>query len=466
MQSARSLSVLAAAAIAADDTQWIEVIPTAKEARNGAWFFTITRDDLDVYAESIRNQPGLIPIDYDHQGGVGGSTVAAGWFTGDTDIVDVDGVNPAGETQQYASLWAKAKWTPQGAQDVRDGNYKRISPEFTFHERDQKKGLLTKAKEILAATLTNRPFFSQMAPVGSRGDVVWDAQQAFSYLQDRINASLNGSLPGEWNYWVCDVMPGAALIRENSTSKSWVAAFELASNGGVTVSPPSMWIEAKQEWVQAAEAALESGRRPSTRKDQDMDTKVLATSLGLPEDATEEQITEAVKAAKTKADETDTVTAELADLKKTGGDKTEIEQLRADLNAEKTLRITEKRDAILAKAVEDRRIDPATKAVLADQFGDNIDGLEKILATFTPKLVGARGGGGGTKEGGAGADEIVRAAEDFEITDDFKTVAAGDGELELHVRAVKILADRGKHDYTSEEYMAAYIEAERTPVAA
>jgi hypothetical protein len=69
-----SMVVIAAAAIDDDNRQWIEVIPTVEKARNGRFYFTITRDDLDVLAASISQNPGLDPVDYDHEGATGGST--------------------------------------------------------------------------------------------------------------------------------------------------------------------------------------------------------------------------------------------------------------------------------------------------------------------------------------------------------------------------------------------------------
>src|SRR4051794_24860321 len=98
----------------------VEVMPTATESRNGRWLFTITREDLETYARSLRERPGLVPVDYDH---AAGSTVAAGWFTGQAEVRDTD---------RGPILVAEVEWTPQGAQDVRDGRYRRISPEFTF----------------------------------------------------------------------------------------------------------------------------------------------------------------------------------------------------------------------------------------------------------------------------------------------------------------------------------------------
>lgn len=165
-----SASGLTAEDITEDGRQWIHVMPVAEKAKNGPWFFTITRADLDTYADFVRANPERIPVDYDHGGGrtqAGGSTRAAGWFTGKAIVIDPGARRPtkAQDAAESPELWAEVKWTPRALQEVRDGEFRFISPEFSFEERDTKTGLMTKAKELVAATLTNRPFFRQLAPV-------------------------------------------------------------------------------------------------------------------------------------------------------------------------------------------------------------------------------------------------------------------------------------------------------------
>jgi phage I-like protein len=147
---------LATDAISENGCQWIEVMPVVERARNGRQFYTITAADLATLASYIQENGTRIPIDYDHEGGTGGSTVAAGWFTGNTDIR---------ESADGPRLWAEVEWTPQGREDVESKRFKFISPEWTMSKVDKTTGLATRAKELLAATLTNRPFFKQLAPL-------------------------------------------------------------------------------------------------------------------------------------------------------------------------------------------------------------------------------------------------------------------------------------------------------------
>lgn len=171
---------LGAESISDDGRQWIHVMPEATEARNGDWFFTIERADLEAYAEYIKANPDRIPVDYDHAGAGhrGGSSRAAGWFTGDAQVRD-DG------------LWAEIRWTPKAKQEIKDGEYRFISPEFTFANKDKKTGLMTKAKELMASTLTNRPFFRQLNPVTADEEIaglleeIWVAADGEEFVLNR-----------------------------------------------------------------------------------------------------------------------------------------------------------------------------------------------------------------------------------------------------------------------------------------
>lgn len=474
----RGFVVLAADQIGQDGRQWIEVMPTVTEAKNGPWLFTITADDLETYAQSIRDNPGKTPVDYDHEGAIdGGSTRAAGWFTGQATVEDTADRGPI--------LRAEVQWTPAAAQAIRDGEFKMISPEFDFHEKDAKTGLLSKARTLIAATLTNRPFFKQLTPVAADldndsrealaaalgldpGDVVRLAQWTGSYVN---------SLPDSAFLYIED---GGAKDSDGKTKPRSLRHFPVRDDGGnidlphlrnalARIPQSSLPADVKQRLTTKARRLLSSNGGASASIEGEImpeTLKALAAALGLPEDATEEQVTEAATAAKAAADETTAVKAELDKVKAASVDETRIGKLEAELAAEKKLRLDDRRESILAKAVEDRRIDPATKTILAEQFGDNIDGLEKVVATYQPKPAGARGGSGPGREGAA-PDDVALAASEFEYDNEAgRTMTARDGELELHVKAEKILADRGKHTYTAEEYASAYAEAERAPVAA
>lgn len=461
---ARSFTALGASTIDSNNRQWIEVMPTANEARNGRWFFTITADDLETYAQSLRDNPGQVPVDYDHEGARSdGSTKAAGWFTGQARVEERDG---------KPLLLAEVQWTPSGAQAVRDGDFKMISPEMSFAHKDAKTGLMTRAMRIIAATLTNRPFFRELAPVASElGETAAAIAEALGEDEMEIFTILAADKMPYGDVTYAD--PGHQedgkkrypLDTEEHIRAAW-SYINVPKNAAKYSSSDLASIKSK---IRAAMKKIGADVATATEGDTVEDLKVIAAALGLAETATDDEIKAAAAAAKQTSDDLAAAKKELDELKASAGDKTELEKLRTEVEEQKTLRLTDRRDMILAKAVEDRRIDPAQSTVLAEQFGTNVDGLEKMVAMFEAKPKTARGSGGDapTLEGVKETD-VALAADQFEYDNGSKTVTAVDGQLELHVKAEKILTERGKHagSYTPEEYMAAYAEAERTAAVA
>jgi phage I-like protein len=191
MTNQRTFVALAVDAIGEDGRQWIEVMPTVDEGDNGGKLFTVTADDLEVYAQSIRDNGGNTVVDYDHEGHrAEGSTKASGWFTGQAEVRATD---------RGPILCAEVQWTPPAAQSIRDGEYRFVSAEFSFHHRDAKTGLLTRAKDLVAATLTNRPFFRGLAPVAARlDDAQIDAIAAALHVErDLVVAAAAAAKPAE-----------------------------------------------------------------------------------------------------------------------------------------------------------------------------------------------------------------------------------------------------------------------------
>lgn len=440
----RVFTLLAADAIGDDGRQWIEVMPTATKARNGPWFFTITKEDLEAYAESIQAKGDTTPIDYDHTGTrEGGSTRASGWFTGQAEVRDGD---------DGPRLWAEVQWTPAAAEAIRAGEYRFISPEMSFKNRDAKTGLLTKAKEFIAATLTNRPFFRELAPVGS---VVWESGEGLEQLRQRLHAALNPGTLEMARYWVMDVAAEKALVQAYGGSGTWVVPFSLDEDGNLSVARENEWVEAKQEWVSAARAALQqfNRNRPLNLKGgSDMHTDILK-ALGLAEDADETAILTAVKTATETAGKVEALEQKITELTATASEKTEadkrIEKLETELAAERTTRVTNEREQILAQAVREGRIVPAAKETLAAQFGENLDGLKAVIGSFPERSFAEKGSGAGANGPATGQVKEQFVSGRYEPDEE---------SLTLHAKALMIL---NKTDYTEAEYVAALSQAER-----
>lgn len=454
-----------------DGRSWIQVMPVISKAQNGPWFFTVTAEDLKTYAASIEEQSAdhwTIPVDRDHGGDASNpdlvDTRAAGWFTGATKVLAAGDVRPdkLGEEAAGPELWAEVKWTPRAIQEIQDGEFRFISPTFTFKERDSKTGLRTKAKQIIAATLTNRPFFN-MAPVTAA--VVWAPEEGYEHIRELLREALNANVPeGEMaRYWVMDVAEGKALVCEcGKEEKNWVVPFSRREDG-VEVAPESEWTEAEKEWVSKTETALaqlvqvinQGASSAHDQGDDDMDLKVIASALGLAEDADEAAITAALTAQKAEREQLEAKVTELEAAKASGEDASELEQVKADLAETRAELDLERSEALLAEAVEKGRIPAASKEEIGKQFKGNLEGLKAMLAAL-PEGTVALAARGSDKDAPKAADTADKEAE----------IKAGDEKhdvigTDLVVRAEKILTDSGKSEWTEEEFAKALEQAER-----
>jgi hypothetical protein len=251
----REFVALATDDIDADGHQWIEVMPTAEKVRNGSMYFTVDRSDLDTLAASIIEKGDRVPIDFDHSAATGKGTRAAGWFTGEADVRDTD----AGPR-----LFARVQWNEVGLAALKSREFRFISAEWSFEGREPRTGLMRKAKEFLAATLTNRPFFSELAALAAaEGDVVWKPDEGFEALRQKVYAALNPEGVDEARYWVSDIAPEKALVQEYGAGKAWVVAFTMEGDE-VRIVAQGDWVEAEQEWV-----ATESARAARAVGDSD-----------------------------------------------------------------------------------------------------------------------------------------------------------------------------------------------------
>ena len=449
--------VVALGAINDEGRSWVELIPAVADDRNGPWHFTITDSDLEAYAQSLRDRPNQVPVDYDHEGDEGGSTRAAGWFTGQAQVVAAGQEAPDGSTPDHAAVWAEVQWTQRAVGEIRDGQYRFTSPVFTFQKRDPGTGLMTVAKEIVASTLTNRPHFKQMAAV-TAADVVWAPDEGLEALREALYAELNPGGPEHARYWVMDVAPGKALVREYDSQTTWVVPFTRDPSGAIALSPRGDWQAAEEQWVTAAQNALKSNRatRPFVPKEKLMiETPVLAKTLGLAEDATDEQVAEALKTVAANAAKAEELTVKVAELEaaKAEGDTqdakiAELEQKLADQASE---RETEKITAALEQAVREGRIVPASKDTLAEQFTGNLAGLEAVLASMPVRkgLVGVSGTDpDGTVTGAQLPADVVRSGD---------PVLGAD----LDAKAMEILAAAGKDASDQDAYLDALVQAEQ-----
>jgi phage I-like protein len=180
-------AVIALAASAPADGDGVsepfEVLRAGEYVRGGGRKVSVSEDDLDAAVSNFKRWKeagGDIPVDYDHSFAEAGDSKAAGWFTE--------------LTRKGKSLFARVKWTPKAAQQIRDGEYRFFSPEFTANWRDEHGS--DEGFTILAGALTNRPFLRGMTPVAMSQEVeavAFEAMaEAFAELQEEVAKGKSG----------------------------------------------------------------------------------------------------------------------------------------------------------------------------------------------------------------------------------------------------------------------------------
>ena len=407
-ENPRGQIVVAADKIDDERKSWIEVMPTAEKAKNGPWYFTITREDLDAVVASIADKAGRAQVDYDHKASEGDSR-AAGWFTGQAKVVEASQENPDGETATHDSVWAEVQWTPQAVQEIRDGVFKFVSAEWAMQDKDAKTGLMTKFKEWVAATLTNRPFFKDLAPVQAKDLISEEDLQAIS--------------------------------KKHGQS---VSDFVLTT---LTVSGEDI-----AEHVKTLLADLNK-----TKEKEMSEVTDYMKALGLDETADPNK--RIAKALNAKDEQILALEEKVTDLNAKVKESDKLNDRIEELEKRDRARDIE---VILTKATSQGRVAPAEKEKLAEVFEDNVQGLREVIATravglFTPK---DRGHGSGASRYSLDDPDLSSLAKEFSGPDELDPDSG-----KLHLLALDILKQRGKADkYEQDDYLTAIAEAEKTLV--
>lgn len=160
------VAVLAAVplAIEAGETTWIQVLKTGSFTDQRYGDFSVTVEDMATMVANFHRLNRPVPGDYDHSFTQGEGSRACGWTRG----LEIRG----------GELWAEVEFTPTAAAQIRSGEYRFISPEFSFaymNERGENIG-----PALMAWALTNRPFLEGMAEVtlavAGDGRTLWCAE--------------------------------------------------------------------------------------------------------------------------------------------------------------------------------------------------------------------------------------------------------------------------------------------------
>ncbi|MCL4836423.1 MAG: hypothetical protein KJ058_00470 [Thermoanaerobaculia bacterium] len=460
---------------------WIQVMIAGRFKHPRYGDFAITVDDLHAYAADITERGDRIPIDFDHQS-AGGKTEAAGWYTGQTRVGQ--------DTQGREALFAEVEFTPGGADAVRSRRYRFISPEFSRTFRDSA-GKLIRKPRMWATALTNRPFLPDMDPVTLSEFGVADRMRANLTIPLAMRETLAAKLGvddldlfrlAEWATAFINDLPDSSFLHveaggtkdaDGKTTPRSLRHFPVRDAAGKLDLPhlrnalariPQSTLPApvKARLQGKARRLLAGDNQKTTDQGDTMNPEILKL-LGLPEDATDEQITAAITQRDEKVAELDAKVKELSD-KPGPGDVDRVAALEAQLAGERIRRCATERDTVLAQAVREGRILPAQKGALVKAFGgdtpsdDTVTGLREFVA-FAPADTVPMRARGGDSDRPDNQQQLDDARRDNTVTVAGATYIPDDRGLEIDLHARKLLADRGKTSPTADEYIAACEEA-------
>jgi len=390
-------------------------------------------------------------------------------------------------------------------QEIRDGEFRFISPEWHFEEKDAKTGLMTKLVDLAAATLTNRPFFKNLAPVTAK---LADSEQidalAAEHGDDIAELVLRGLeneatqeaaeklLAAVWTTAYINNLPDSSFLyiegggekdSEGKTTPRSLRHFPVKdANGSVDLAhvrnalariPQSnVPSDAKASATAKAQRLLRDAGGTPSATDQGDESETEGDTVA---DETTSQPTDYMKAlgldesvdpkhrlAAAFREKDEKILALTQQVTELTAAATESDSTARELNAR--VAELEKNDrardieVILARGVERGRVFPAEKETLAELFADDVDGLRRMLATRPAEMFEHLE----TKGGSADPDRFVDDPDVSQFVATLKT--EGDPvdteQAKQHLLALAILKDQGKEDsYTDDEYVAAYTKA-------
>lgn len=142
-------SVLYALETASPNIIKLAVVGSWQGHKNGS--FEITNADIEKMKINFDRRQVDLVVDYEHQTLGGGEAPASGWVK-ELYIAD-DG-----------SLIGKVEWTKKATEYIKNGEYKYISPVFSFGAINEKTGAYQGAT-LHSASLTNTPFLDELGEV-------------------------------------------------------------------------------------------------------------------------------------------------------------------------------------------------------------------------------------------------------------------------------------------------------------
>lgn len=430
------LSVLLDAPTPGAKTYTVARLGQFKDRRYGS--FEIGRTDFDEWSRKLTGVfGGEVAIDTDHAADRGQSSRAAGWIKGLELATDEHGER----------VDAKIEWTPYGERLLRDREYRFFSPTFVDALKDEQGKNIGKA--LIGGALTNRPFLRRGMKPLTLDSGTFEAEDgdpreldlSSEYLDevltlldaDSVGPAARSKLSGLIKHYMSKPHPFTSCVTDNrkrfgeraeavcATLKDIGAGTTKWRNGGDKKSLDEVLEPATIDGLRTLGAILESeeSRLLDSQGVSDF-VKILSKSLGLEEDASEEQIAEAVA----KLGEREPVTLDASNLPDgmvlLTADKAAELEAGATAGADAMKALTESRwntayESALARGAIDAKDE--TKELHRGIFDGDPDTSVKLLTSLPDNgafPAGARGeGSGGPAPSGSapGHEEVTHAGE-------------------------------------------------------
>ena len=307
--------------------------------------FHITSEVMD---SMIANFPGpdRIPLDYNH-GSLDANpdrSKAAGWIKRIFREDSEDG---------QPRLMAEVGFTEQARRHVGDGEFRYISPEFTFNRLNTQTGA-QQGPTLLAAALTNRPFLQHMMPItlnegGWIEEQMKESELAEISLSEKVEATIeeqsaklaDDSLMDkvrsvttsfykqypddeQITYNVRDIRDDNIVVERmerNAENKLFQVNYDDGTDNTIVFDSRDQWIEVRKTYspVETTETvvAADSPPQPSidgVREGKFSMEKELLELLGLSEDADTSAVATAVQELVDKVEKVDDLNQSVDDL--------------------------------------------------------------------------------------------------------------------------------------------------------
>lgn len=454
-----------------ETTQRIQVFPPPGDYNHPvAGPFTLSQDDLHEYAADI-NSRDSISIDRDHAFKKGLNAPAAGWFKPGTAEADEGGVT------------AEVSWTPEAAKQVANREYRYLSPEFAFTRRDGETGRQIPEPTLLAASLTNRPFFDRMDAIAADvaieddlivaeafGDDLADSltEMSIAAAQGVIEAAMTkvGSKRGQAAHtagskyadpgYQKDGRKRYALDNEKEVRAAW-SYINQAKNAAKYQPDQLKRVKARIKRAMKKLGITIGADNPEGGTGMDLTAEV-AEALGIAADASEDEVAEAITNLRTE-------NASLKEKEATSEEqmKTLIADATAGAKAAKDLHEM-KRDSAIKGAVEAGKIVAAETEFYTTLWDKDPEGVEALLAE-KPVVAGFKPIGSPDARVYDKNGQPVKVGDDGQpITADLTPQKVDGVEMEVDEDSAKIVAaanqlltSQGKNPetVTPEEFMVA-----------